>query len=74
MHIFINNKYNFCCYQNIFILNMYLKALFDEETQLIYSFLSLEFRFLPSIKKTIFDNIYPKIGIQIFSYKYFIKN
>jgi len=53
---------------------MYLKALFDEETQLIYSFLSLEFRFLPSIKKTIFDNIYPKIGIQIFSYKYFIKN
>ncbi len=54
-------------------LIMYLKSLFRAENQLISFFLFLESRFLPSIKKTNFDNKYPKIGTQIFSYKYFMK-
>ena len=57
MHIFINNKYVFCCYQNILTLKLYLKALYQAEKELVYFFLFLEPSFLPSIKKTNFDNI-----------------
>ena len=73
MHIFINNKNIFCCYQNILTIIMYLKALNEDEKKLIYFFFFLESRFSPSIKETNLDNIYPKIGTQIFSYKYFMK-
>ena len=46
---------------------MYLKILKNEENNYSFTFLSSESYFLPSIKKTKFDNIEPKTGVQIFS-------
>ena len=67
MHLFVNLKHNFCCYQNIFTYIMYLKILNEEIKKLIYFFLFLGSCFLPSIKKTNFDKIKPTTGTQNFS-------
>ena len=43
---------------------MYLKILYKEKMHMFYFFLFLDSCFLPSIKKTNFDKIYPKTGTQ----------
>ena len=49
---------------------MYLEILYKDKKYLVinyYLFLFLDSCFLPSIKKTNFDKIYPKTGTQNFS-------
>ena len=58
----------------IYWIQLCIKRHFKSAKEFIFFLFFLVSWLLPSIKKTNFDKIYPKIGTQILSYKNFIKN